>query len=128
MTRRGKKRKIPLKRSRRRSGKAARPDVPVRRRRKFVRSGNFKVYILECADGSFYTGHTNDIDSRLKLHQSGKGARYVRSRLPCRLVYARPYRYFKTAFAEERRIKDLTRREKEVLVRAYARRQAKSSA
>jgi putative endonuclease len=46
------------------------------------------VYILECGDGSLYTGWTNDIEKRLKSHNAGKGGKYTRSRLPVRLVYS----------------------------------------
>jgi putative endonuclease len=44
------------------------------------------VYILECADGTLYTGVTNDLDKRLRTHNAGKGARYTRSRLPVAVV------------------------------------------
>jgi putative endonuclease len=47
------------------------------------------VYILECADGSWYTGITTDIERRLKQHNAGKAGRYTRSRLPVRLVCVR---------------------------------------
>ncbi len=87
----------------------------------FIWSGDFRVYILQCRDGSYYTGHTHDLSSRLKLHREGKGAKYVRSRLPFRLVYSKEYRYFKQAFAEECRIKGLLRPDKEKLVKEYRR-------
>lgn len=89
------------------------------KKRLFVRSGNFSVYILRCCDASYYTGHTNDLAARIKLHRSGKGAKYVRSRLPFRLVYTKKYRYFKLAFAEEFRIKALSRSGKDKLVTHY---------
>ena len=44
-------------------------------------------YILRCADGSLYTGWTNDLEGRLKTHNAGKGGSYTRSRLPVELVY-----------------------------------------
>ncbi len=40
------------------------------------------VYILECSDGTLYTGYTNDVDARVKKHNAGKGAKYTKSRLP----------------------------------------------
>ena len=46
------------------------------------------VYMLRCRDGSLYTGATNDLPARLRVHQRGRGAAYTRSRLPVRLVYA----------------------------------------
>ena len=45
------------------------------------------MYILECADGSYYTGSTTDLELRLQQHQSGEGANHTRKRLPVRLVY-----------------------------------------
>jgi putative endonuclease len=45
------------------------------------------VYILECADGTLYTGWTTDLDRRVKAHNAGRGARYTRGRRPVRLVY-----------------------------------------
>ena len=45
------------------------------------------VYILECNDGTLYTGWTNDIDKRFKAHNDGKGAKYTKGRRPLKLVY-----------------------------------------
>lgn len=45
------------------------------------------VYILQCCDGSFYTGWTNNLENRINAHNSGKGAKYTKSRLPVKLVY-----------------------------------------
>ena len=50
----------------------------------------YLVYILRCGDGTLYTGCTNDLPRRLQAHQSGRGAKYTRSRLPVELVYQRP--------------------------------------
>ena len=49
-------------------------------RRKFQRRGSFYVYIVECCDGTYYTGYTPDLDNRLKLHNNGKGAKYTSDR------------------------------------------------
>jgi putative endonuclease len=83
---------------------------------KLKRSGRFFVYILRCRDGTFYTGYTPDLARRLELHNSGKGARYTRSRRPVALVWSREYRYFKRAFLAELKIKKLTRKQKERLI------------
>ena len=85
-------------------------------KKKFKRKGKFYVYIAECANGTYYTGYTNDLESRIKLHNSGKGAKYTRDRRPVRLVWCKEYKYFKKAFLEEKRIKTLTRVQKERLV------------
>ena len=49
------------------------------------------VYILRCADGSLYTGWTNDLEKRVKTHSAGKGAKYTKNRLPVELVYYEEY-------------------------------------
>ena len=85
--------------------------------RKFKRSGQFYVYILECMDGSYYTGHTNDIQRRIKQHNQGKGAWYTRIKGAAKVVWRKEYHQFKSAFITEKRIKTLTRKEKESLVR-----------
>jgi putative endonuclease len=77
----------------------------------------FLVYILRCSDGTFYTGHTKDLEARLKLHNAGKGAKYVRGRTPVKVVYSKAYRDHVSAAREEYRIKSLTRLEKEELVK-----------
>lgn len=86
------------------------------KKKKILRSAGFVVYILRCSDGTFYTGYTKDLKARLKLHNSGKGAKYVRGRTPARVVYSRAYCYYKLAVREELRIQSLTRMEKEKLV------------
>ena len=88
-----------------------------RKKRKFKRSGKYYVYILECADGTYYTGHTNDIQRRIKQHNQGKGAWYTRIKGVEKVVWRKEYRQFKSAFMMEKRIKTLTRKEKESLVK-----------
>lgn len=83
----------------------------------FKKSGDFFVYILECKDGSFYTGYTPDLEKRLKTHNLGKGAKYTKARLPVKLIWFKKYKYFKNAFLEEKRIKKLSRVKKEILVK-----------
>ncbi|MCX6557637.1 MAG: GIY-YIG nuclease family protein [Candidatus Aminicenantes bacterium] len=88
---------------------------------KLKRSGRFFVYILRCRDGTFYTGYTPDLARRLELHNSGKGARYTRSRRPVTLVWSKEYRYFKRAFLAELKIKKLKRKQKVRLIGAETR-------
>jgi putative endonuclease len=73
------------------------------------------VYIAECADGSLYTGYTNDVERRIKAHNDGKGAKYTRPRLPVRPVYAEGYATKEEALRREAQIKRL-RREKKLLL------------
>lgn len=88
----------------------------IRKRKPFRRRGPFFVYILECSDGSFYTGYTKNLPERVKLHNKGGGSKYVKSRLPAKLIFTKSYKYYKPAILEERRIKTLTRKQKEILV------------
>lgn len=85
-------------------------------KKKFKRSGKFYVYMVKCADGTYYTGYTPDIESRLKLHNAGRGAKYTRDRRPVKLMWSKEYKYFKKAFLEEKRIKLLRREQKEALL------------
>ncbi len=85
-------------------------------KRKIKRSGEFFVYILECDDGTYYTGYTNSLDERIKRHNAGLASKYTRAKLPVKLVWKKKYRYFKKAFLMEKRIKSLTRLQKEMLV------------
>ncbi len=84
---------------------------------KFIRKSKFFVYILECRGGTYYTGYTNDLKRRVALHNEGKGAKYTRINGPVKLIWHKEYRYFKPAFLEEKRIKKLTRKQKEKLVK-----------
>ncbi len=74
------------------------------------------VYMLRCSDGSLYTGYTDDIDRRLACHNSGKGAKYTRSRLPVHLVYREEYVDKPTALKREYAIKQLPKVQKEALI------------
>ena len=70
------------------------------------------IYILRCADGTLYTGWTNDLEKRLATHQSGKGGKYTRARLPVELVYYERFDTKSEAMRREWEIKQLTREEK----------------
>lgn len=75
------------------------------------------VYILSCADGTFYTGVTTDLDRRLREHNSpAGGARYTRARRPVRLVYAENAACRGTACRREYLLKQFSRTEKEALI------------
>lgn len=89
------------------------------KRKAIVRRSQFFVYILECSDGSFYTGYTRDLNKRVALHNKGGGSKYVRTRLPAKLVFSKSYKYYKLAILEERRMKTLTRKQKEKLVHSF---------
>lgn len=74
------------------------------------------VYILQCSDGTFYTGCSTDTQARLKRHNAGKGAKYTRTRRPCRLVYEATVQGQSEALKLERRIKKLSRAKKLLLI------------
>jgi putative endonuclease len=74
------------------------------------------VYMLRCRDGSFYTGAAKDLVARLLQHRRGTASRYTRSRLPVALVWSVRVRTWGAALRRERRIKDLTRAAKEMLI------------
>jgi putative endonuclease len=75
------------------------------------------VYILRCGDGSLYTGSAKDLERRLGQHRAGKASRYTRSHLPVALVWVQEVESWRGALAAERRIKELSREEKEELLR-----------
>jgi len=83
------------------------------------RTGKFYVYIVECRDGTYYTGSTNNIEKRIALHNSGRGAKYLRGRTPVKVVYEKGNRCYKDALRAERNIKKLSHKEKLELARIY---------
>lgn len=78
----------------------------------------WKLYILRLRDNSLYTGITKDISRRLKQHWSGKGSKYVRSRLPLDLVYTEEHEDRSSASKREAEIKSWSKSRKEELVRS----------
>ena len=76
------------------------------------------VYILQCADGSLYTGITNDLNRRLEQHNAGTASRYTRSRLPVTLVYHEEPTTKGGALKRELSIKSLSRKAKEMVVQS----------
>ena len=79
------------------------------------------TYMVECGDGSLYSGYTTDVERRTKEHNQGKGAKYTRSRLPVRLVYYEEYETKTEAMRREYHLKQLTRVEKLKLIKEFHR-------
>jgi putative endonuclease len=75
------------------------------------------VYLLRCADATFYTGITTDLIRRSGLHNAGKASRYTRSRLPVTVIYSEWHPNRSSALRRERFIKSLTRKQKEAIIR-----------
>ena len=76
----------------------------------------WELYILLCGDGTLYTGIARDAEKRLKLHESGKGAKYTRGRGPLRLVYRESCENRTRALQREIEVKKLTRAQKDALI------------
>jgi len=79
---------------------------------------NAYTYILRCADGTYYTGWTNDLAKRLLAHNAGTGAKYTRGRTPVTLVYCEEFTEPTTARQRECQIKQLSRAQKQQLIRS----------
>jgi putative endonuclease len=74
------------------------------------------MYILECCDGSFYTGSTVNLAKRLKEHETGVGANHTKKRLPVKLVYFEEYKRVDEAFYREKHVQGWTHKKKKALV------------
>jgi len=80
-------------------------------------SDDWYMYVVECADGTYYTGITTDLARRVKEHnESKRGAKYTRSRRPVNLIFSDNYYDRSTASKAEYRFKSLTRRQKEIYI------------
>ena len=74
------------------------------------------MYILECSDGSYYTGSTKDIELRLLQHQNGEGSNHTRKRLPVKLLYFEEFMRIDSAFIREKQVQGWSRKKKEALI------------
>ena len=77
-------------------------------------------YILRCADGTLYTGWTNDLEGRLRAHNAGRGGKYTRVRRPVELAYYEQFNSKEEAMSREWHIKRLTRDQKQALIDGHA--------
>ncbi|UQS81593.1 GIY-YIG nuclease family protein [Bombilactobacillus folatiphilus] len=80
---------------------------------------NYSVYIIQCSDGTLYTGISNDVTHRIKMHNAGKGAKYTKNRRPVSLQYQELVGNRSQASKREWAIKQLTRRQKLLLIQQY---------
>lgn len=76
------------------------------------------MYILECSDGSYYTGSTNNLELRLQQHQNGKGANHTKKHLPVKLIYFEEFQRIDKAFYREKQVQGWNRKKKEALINA----------
>ncbi|MDD7148948.1 MAG: GIY-YIG nuclease family protein [Lachnospiraceae bacterium] len=77
------------------------------------------TYIVRCSDGTLYTGWTNDLEKRIACHNQKKGAKYTKSRTPVTLVYSEQFETKEEAMRREYRIKQYSRKEKELLIQMH---------
>ena len=75
------------------------------------------TYIVECSDGTLYTGWTNNLEKRLEAHNAGKGAKYTKTRRPVKLVYQEQFETKEEAMSREYHTKQLSRKEKMKLMK-----------
>ena len=80
------------------------------------------TYILKCKDETYYTGYTNHLEKRIQAHNEGKGAKYTKGRGPVELVYFEEYEEKQPAMRREWEIKQMSRRQKEVLIQTGVKR------
>lgn len=83
------------------------------------------VYILKCKDNTLYTGYTNDLNERLKMHESGKGAKYTRGRGPFEIMYVETFLTKQEAMRREYAIKQLSRKQKKLTLLKNLRKKGK---
>ena len=74
------------------------------------------AYIVECCDGTYYCGYTNNLDKRMEAHNSGKGAKYTRPRRPVKLMYYEEFEDKNAAMSREWHLKKLTHEQKKKLI------------
>jgi putative endonuclease len=74
------------------------------------------MYILECANGKYYTGSTIDLDRRLSQHQTGEGANFTKKHLPVKLLYFEEFQDIAQAFYREKQVQGWSRKKKEALI------------
>ena len=77
----------------------------------------FFCYMVECVDGTYYTGWTTDPERRVKTHNTGRGAKYTQMRRPVKLIYVEELPDKSSALKRERAIKQLSRKQKEELIK-----------
>ena len=75
--------------------------------------------MVKCNDNSIYTGISNDLTKRLETHANGNGSKYIRTRLPFKLIYIEEYQNKSNALKREIEIKKLNKKNKELLIKSY---------
>lgn len=84
-----------------------------------MKRNKWTVYILECGDGTLYTGITTDLEKRVYMHEIGQGAKYTRGRAPFKVLYSEVNKSKSSALKRELEIKGLNKKDKLMLIHAY---------
>ena len=92
-------------------------DLILQNLKRFTMDHKAYMYVVECCDGSYYTGYTTDVKRRIAVHNSGKGAKYTRARLPVKLIYAEGFTSKAEAMSAEALFKRKNRQSKESYIR-----------
>ncbi|UCD05152.1 MAG: GIY-YIG nuclease family protein [candidate division WOR-3 bacterium] len=79
----------------------------------------FYVYIVKCADGTFYTGITRNLEERVARHNRGHGARYTKGRIPVTLSYYEEYESIQSAMRREAHLRRIPRKKKEAIIHRF---------
>ena len=77
------------------------------------------MYILECSNGTYYTGSTNMLELRLQQHQNGEGANFTKKHLPDRLIYFEEFQRIDDTFNREKQVQGWSRKKKEALIQGF---------
>jgi len=77
------------------------------------------MYILECSNGAYYTGSTNNLELRMSQHQNGEGANFTKKHLPVKLVYCEEFQRIDEAFYREKQVQGWSRKKKEALISGF---------
>lgn len=80
----------------------------------------FYTYIVECSDGTYYTGWTVNLENRIKAHNNGTGAKYTKTRTPVSLIYFEVLESKSLAMKREASIKKLSKKKKELLISSFS--------
>lgn len=81
------------------------------------KTGDHFFYVLECKDGSYYAGYTNNLEKRIRVHNEGKGAKYTRAKRPVHYIYHECFETKREAMQAEYQFKKLKRNAKEIYIR-----------
>lgn len=77
------------------------------------------MYILECSNGAYYTGSTNNLELRMRQHQNGEGANFTKKHLPVKLVYCEEFQRVDEAFYREKQVQGWSRKKKQALIGGF---------